>query len=238
MSIRPNFRDFDGLKSRTIFCAWTGDEILSENRLRALWSIFSNAGCPVVYLNPNTIGAWEKPGFPFHPAYRHMSSMHKADYLRTYLMHHYGGGYTDIKFTTKNWAPFFDDLEASDAHALGYPELLQGIPHMEGEVGDHMRSVHSELIGICSIICRKGSPFTANWLEHLHQRLDATFPVLERHPAQHPMDHAGVSLPDGTVSPYPFRWAAVGGEIFTPQVYAFREQIIKAPIEPIFGGYR
>lgn len=238
MSMTPNFRDFDGLKSRTIFCAWTGNENLTDNRLNALWSLFNHAGCPVVFLTARTIDTWQKPGFPFHPAYALLSSMHKADYLRTYLMHHYGGGYTDIKVTTKHWAPFFDQLEASDAHALGYPELEEGIPHMEGEIGDQMRAVHSELIGICTIICRKGTPFTAKWLDFLERRLDAAMPLLQQHPAKHPMDHHGVTLPDGTVSPYPFRWAGVGGETFTPHVYEFRDQIIKAPIEPIFGGYR
>jgi hypothetical protein len=238
MSAPLNFRDFDGLRSRTIFCVWTGNEAMSGNRLNALWSIFSNAGCPIAYLNPNTIGAWEKPGFPFHPAYQYLSSTQKSDYLRCYLSHHYGGGYTDIKLTAKNWAPFFDQLEASNAYALGYPELQNGIPHMEGEIGDRMRQIHSELIGICSFICRKGSPFTTRWIENAHRMLDAKLPLFEQHPAQHPMDHNGVILPNGAVSQYPLRWAGMGGELFTPLVHEFRDQIIKAPIEPIFGGYR
>jgi len=51
---------------------------------------------------------------PLHEAYEYLSETHKADYLRTYFMHFYGGGYSDIKRSSGSWLKAFDDLENSD----------------------------------------------------------------------------------------------------------------------------
>ncbi len=229
---------FDAVRSRTLFCLWTGDEIMSENRLRAIWTIFSNTGCAVAYINGSTVSEWVKPESPLHPAFPYLSSTHKSDYLRCYLMHHYGGGYTDIKPTTRKWGAFFDQLENTDQLALGYTELAHGIPHIEGEPGDLLRRSHAELIGLCAFIFKKGTPLTERWLEQTERLLDAKLPMLKQHPARHPQDQAGVVLPNGETSSYPLRWAELLGEIFHPLIFEFRQSLIKAPIEPIFGGYR
>ncbi|MGB0126559.1 MAG: hypothetical protein WBP72_02895, partial [Rhodocyclaceae bacterium] len=112
---------------------------MSDNRLQAIWTIFSNTGCPIAFVNRHTLFQWLKPGFPLHPAFPYLSSTHKADYLRCYLMHHYGGGYTDIKPTAKTWGEYFEQIENSGKLALGYTELAHGIPHVEGEFGDLLR---------------------------------------------------------------------------------------------------
>ncbi len=229
---------FDGLQSRTIFCLWTGNEVMSANRLQAIWTIFNNTGCSIAHLNVHTIAEWVKPGFPLHPAFPYLSSTHKSDYLRVYLMHHYGGGYTDIKSTTKRWGPFFDRLAASDQLALGYTELPHGIPHVAGEFGDLLRQSHAELIGLCAFIFRKGTPLTQRWLEQTEQLLDAKLPLLQAHPAQHPLDQTNVVLPNGETSRYPLRWAEMLGEIFHPLIFEYRHKLIRAPIEPVFQGYR
>jgi len=179
-----------------------------------------------------------KPDFPLHPAFSYLSSTHKSDYLRCYLMHHYGGGYTDIKPTTKKWGTFFDQLEGSDKLALGYTELPHGIPHVAGEFGDLLRKSHGELIGLCAFIFRKDTPLTQRWLEQTERVLDTKLAALEQHPAQHPQDQTGVVLPNGEKSKYPLRWAELLGEIFHPLIFASREKLLRAPIEPIFGGYR
>jgi hypothetical protein len=229
---------FNALQSRTLFCLWTGDEIMSDNRLRAIWTIFSNTGCAVAFINSDTISEWVKREFPLHPAFPYLSSTHKSDYLRCYLMHHYGGGYTDIKLTTKKWGEFFDQLENTDKFALGYTELPHGIPHIEGEFGDLLRKSHAELIGLCAFIFRKNTPLTERWLEQTERLLDAKLALLLQHPARHPQDQAGVVLPNGEKSSYPLRWAELLGEIFHPLIFKFRDCLLKAPIEPIFGGYR
>lgn len=231
-------RGFDGLESRTTFCLWTGDEQMSENRIRALWTIFSNLGSPVAFVNRGTIDEWVKPEHPLHPSYPFLSSTHKADYLRCYLMHYYGGGYTDVKITTRPWQGFFEALAQSDKLALGYQELAHGIPHVEGPFGDVLRASHKELIGLCAFIFRGQTELTYEWLIRTEMLLDAKLAQLERSPAQHPQDQTGVTLPNGQTSTYPLRWAELLGEIFHPLIYKFRSRLLQAPIEPFFGGYR
>ena len=230
--------DFDGIRSRTVFCLWTGDEPMSDNRLRAIWTLFSNTGCPVALITKNGVDDWVKPGFPYHPAFPFLSSTHKADYLRVYLMHHYGGGYADIKLTTAKWCGFFQQLEDSDRLALGYAELAHGIPHITGPFGDQLRASHAELIGLCAFIFKKGTALTTEWLAQTEQVLDAKLPLLQQHPAQHPQDQAGVVLPNGEASLYPLSWSELLGNIFHPLIYRFRGELLQAPIEPFFGNYR
>lgn len=229
---------FDGLQSRTLFCLWTGDDALSNNRIQALWSIFNNTGCPIAFINRNTIVDWIKPDFPLHAAFPYLSSTHKSDYLRCYLMHHYGGGYCDIKQTSKKWAGFFEALESSDALALGYQELAHGIPHVHGALGDTIRGAHKDLIGLCAFIFKRNTPLTSEWLRETERLLDEKLPALQANPARHPLDQTGVILPDGQPSAYPLRWAELLGEVFHPLTYRYKEALLKAPIEPVFAGYR
>ncbi|QGZ62713.1 glycosyltransferase family 32 protein [Paraburkholderia acidisoli] len=231
-------QDFDGIQGRTVFCLWTGNEVMSPNRIQALWSIYSQTGCPVALVNANTLEEWVLPGHPLHAAYPSLSATHKADYLRCYLMHHYGGGYTDIKITTKKWRQFFDLLEQSDKMALGYTELPNGVVRLDGEFGERLRQSHADLIGLCAFIFRKRSPLTTAWLERTEALLDVKLEALQRHPAVHPQDQSGVILPDGTPSPYPLRWVELLGEILHPLLYEFRAELLHAPIEPFFGSYR
>lgn len=231
--------DFNGLKARTIFCVWTGDELMSQNRLKALWSIFKNTACPIAFITKDTLPHWINPEHPLHPAYEYLSSTHKSDYLRCYLMHHYGGGYSDIKYTTSNWIPYFEQLELSaDAMALGYSELAHGIPHLLGPEGTTIRAAHKELIGLCAFIFKPQSILSAIWYEKLHALLDQKLPLLQNHPGRFPLDQTGLQLPDGSISLYPLRWAEILGEILHPLLFRYKIQLIKAPIEPLFSEYR
>jgi hypothetical protein len=238
MSSHTTQSRFDGVSSRTVFCLWTGDEMLSDNRLRAIWSIISNTGCPVAFINKQSLADWIVPEHPLHPAWPYLSSTHKADYLRCYLMHYYGGGYTDIKRTQTRWPGFFEALEHSDKFALGYTELPNGIPHLKNELGDRLRAAYAELIGLCAFIFKKETPLTTAWLTRTEGLLDAKLPLLREHPACHPLDQTDVLLPNGQPSPYPLRWAELLGEIFHPLIHEYRHTLIQAPIAPVFEGYR
>lgn len=129
-------------------------------------------------------------------------------------MHHYGGGYTDIKLTTAQWEPFFSQLESSPKLALGYTELAHGIPHLQGDLGDEIQDTHKDLIGLCSFIFKRKSLLTSAWYDQVHAILDLKLTLLKEYPAQHPLDQG--FLPDGKSSLYPLRWAEILGEIIHP----------------------
>lgn len=238
MSDTTFLKTFDGLQSNHVFCLWTGPEAMSPNRIRALWTIFQAVGCPVSFVTQATIEEWIHPDTPLHPAYEFLSATHKSDYLRCYLMHHYGGGYTDIKITTKRWAGFFEQLRGSSKLALGYQEVSHGLPHLEGDMGDLLRANHKSLIGMCAYIFRRRTPFSQAWFDQTQQLLDRKLDALRRHPARHPQDQLGAALPDGQTSAYPLRWSELLGNVMHPLIWQWRDHILQAPIEPHFGGYR
>jgi hypothetical protein len=128
----------------------------------------------------------------------------------------------------------------SDCLALGYPEIsANAVAQLPGELGDQLRTHYAELIGYCSMIFRRRSELTTEWMDATHRKLDALLPVLQVHPAQHPMDQIGVTLPNGTVSEYPLQWTALGGNIFHPVILKYRHRVVKSVgIMPQLHGYR
>jgi len=240
MQAVEDLRSLDGLRSGLLFCAWTGLNPMSVNRLQALLSVQFHSGCAVQMLTAANIPAWQHPEHPYHPAMRHLSAVHQADYLRVYLMHHYGGGYTDIKHTSRAWAPFFARLRASPGHdVLGYTEIgPQGVAPLPPPVGDLLRANYMHLIGLCAFVCRRYSPFTTAWLAQTHAVLDSKQAALAAHPAQHPQDQTGAQLPDGSISAYPLAWTELLGNVFHPLVLAMRERVLHDDIAPSFTHYR
>ncbi len=235
---RDFLSEFNGVQSNTIFCLWAGSNAMSPQRIQALWSIYNNTRCQIAFINSNSIRDWERPEYPFHPAFDDLSDTHKSDYLRCYLMHHYGGGWADIKHTSSDWRPSFRKLRQSDSLALGYQEIPEGIPHISGPLGDEIRLNYHSVIGLCAFIFKKQSEITLNWIKSTHQTLDIFETELKSHPAKHPQDQKNLLLPDGSRSRYPLEWATILGEIFHPIVYRSRERILQSKIMPALFGYR
>lgn len=237
---RARLEHFDALSTGIIFALWLGPYVMSHERNIALQSIFRDSGRPVCFITDATLHEWERPDFPFHSAYRYLSEVHRADYLRCYLMHHYGGGYTDIKPVLKSWTEHFNELKESNCLALGYPEIsASAVAQLPGELGEQLRKHYAELIGYCSMIFHRRTELTAEWLNDTHRKLDDLLPDLQAHPAQHPMDQLGVTLPSGIVSKYPLPWTALGGNIFHPVILKYKDRVVKsAGIIPQLYNYR
>lgn len=235
---RDYLASFDGVQSNTIFCMWAGTNPMSSQRIQALWSIYNNTRCPVVYINHQSLRDWEKPEYPYHPAFEYLSDTHKSDYMRCYLMHHYGGGWADIKHTSADWRPHFAALKTSGALALGYQEIADGIPHIKGPLGDKLRANYKENIGLCAFIFKRYSTITYKWTEQLNSKLDSLLSRLREHPAATPQDQLGLKNPNGGISEYPIEWAGILGEIFHPITYEHKDQIIQGNLAPLFYGYR
>ncbi len=211
---------------------------MSSQRIQALWSIYNNTRCPVVYINHQSLRDWEKPEYPYHPAFEYLSDTHKSDYIRCYLMHHYGGGWTDIKHTSADWRPHFAELRSSNALALGYQEIPDGIPHIKGPLGDELRLNHKKNIGLCAFIFKQYSVITHAWAQALNSKLDSLLEPLRKNPATTPQDQLGLKKQDGSISEYPIEWAGILGEFFHPIMYKHHQRILQRPVQPQFYGYR
>ena len=128
----------------------------------------------VEFVTPETLDRWILAEHPLHPAYEGLSLIHRADYLRTYLMHHYGGGYTDVKAAMSSWAPAFDEINADqDVWLTGYPELsYRFVAPVPLPARRELQAHHARLLGNGAYICRPETPFTAAWLTEAERRLD------------------------------------------------------------------
>ena len=202
-----------------IFCLWTGDNPMSPVRVRAMDDIrrVNEPDVEVVLITPETIDHWVLPEHPLHPAYENLALIHRADYLRTYLMHHHGGGYTDVKAASRSWMAAFRTLNGDPrAWLLGYPEVsYRMVAPVPPPLRRQLQLHHSRLLGNCAYIAKPGTPFTQRWLAEAERRLDGWREDLSSSPG------AVYSGPVG----YPVPFYGILGEIFHPLCLQFHDHL-------------
>lgn len=169
---------------RRAFVVWTGDNDLTDNRRRNLDTIRSTIGLPVELVTPDTLGDWIVDSSPLHPAYEHLSLIHRSDYLRGYLMHHHGGAYLDIKAPLEAWAASFADMAADpDAWVASYSaEHANWVGKLRGRLGRDVLVRYRLMFGNSGFMMRSHTPMTAEWMAEMDRRLDAAQDELSRHP--------------------------------------------------------
>jgi hypothetical protein len=232
-------RNFNAFDSRTVFSLWMGTNAMSDARKESLLSIQATIGCPSLHLTLQSLPHWCHPEFPIHGSFQFLSAVHRADYMRCYLMHVYGGGYTDVKGTSVNWVPYFERLASSNSVGLGYTEIgPQGVARVGGQLQAQLMENWSKLIGMCAMIFKPQTEFTSEWYSQLHRTLDQKYDLLQKNPARHPQDYQGASFTDGTTSSYPFAWTELLGNILHPLILQRADQILHGEIAPSFSNYR
>jgi hypothetical protein len=217
--INENFYNNNyNIAKEVIYCFWTGNNPLSENRKKALLSIKKNTGIDIILVSPNNLNKYIKPDYPLHDGYKYLSEVHKADYLRTYFMHHYGGGYTDIKHTNYKWKQYFNQLNNSDAYGIGYMEI---------KGGSNLNVDYKKLIGNGSYIFKPNTPLTKKWYNNLINIMDSKLELLKNNPSNEPRDYTGKKLNNNMISKYPIAWSEILGDIFHVIIYEYTNKIIK-----------
>lgn len=200
------------IESHIIFCFWTEDNEMSKNRLIHLQCLINNCKCKVVLVNTLNLENFILKDHPLHPAYQYLSATHKSDYLRTYFMNFYGGGYSDVKGTRASWKEHFDDLLNSDKWVCGYPEI-------EGGVGyEPLNDKWRDLVGNGCYICKPNTPFTNEWYNEMIKLLDEKLELLKENPATNARDCFENS------KKYPIKWVEMLGRIFHQYNYKYKEK--------------
>jgi hypothetical protein len=218
------------INHKNIYCFWTGNNELTENRKRCLAQFKQMCECNVILVDTSNLHNYILKDQPLHAAYEHLSETHKADYLRTYFMHFHGGGYTDIKETTGSWIGAFNELKNDDNKWIcGYPETFNGVAY--GPVVDKWK----DLIGNGAYICKPQTPLTTEWYTEMIALLDSRLDRLKRFPATHPQDSG-----DGSedYEGYPIEWNEMLGRIFHKVAYKYKEHLLNTLPTPIFSNYR
>jgi hypothetical protein len=195
---------------------------MSPQREECLKQFKETCGCNVILITTKNLHDYILPEHPLHPAYQFLSETHKADYLRTYLMHFRGGGYSDIKRTTGSWKQSFDDLQNSEYWICGYKEIPGGVGYGDG-------SRWTELVGNGAYICKPGTPLTTEWYTDMIKLLDTKLERLKQFPAKHPQDCGGG---------YPVEWNEMLGRIFHRVAYTHKDKLLNTLPISIFTNYR
>ena len=227
-------RDFNKENvDRIIYVFWTGDNEITPNRLAGIDSLEKYSCVKVKLITKDNLDKYIKPDFPLHKAYPYLSCVHKADYLRCYFMHFYGGGYADIKKHQHSWIDAFNKLDTSDAYAISYREIgFDGAATIDMKEDVLKEDVHNYwrlLMGICSFICRPKTKFTDEWFNEVNRRLDDYFDALVEHPASEPYGGVG----------YPVKWTIILGAIYHPLCLKYWRRIIfDSNLKPSFKNYR
>ena len=175
-------------------------------------------------------------------------------------MHHYGGGYADVKPFTDTWEPAFKKLNESKKHfIIGYPELLYGglTPLKHNFLADksiypnYENQLYSEelvfkdltkhtplLIGTCSFICKPYTPLTKAWYEELHKRMDTAYDLLVDFNEKNKGDiiYNEEEYPD---KGYPIPYFHLLGQIIHPLMLKYHQHILQyKKLIPVLKDYR
>jgi len=224
---------------------------MSPRRMKSLETIAST-GVPVNLITLANLDQWMVPSNPLHPAWEYLSAIDRGDYLGAYLMHHHGGGYTDLKPTTESWLPSFAVLKSGEYFGVGYREPNRSLvaafdldirpPRVPIFRRNWWRRRwlqvrYKTLIGNGAYIFRPGTSFTRQWLGEVERQLDLNYGALRQYPAIDPRDRQGRTY-DGQVSKYPLTWAHLHGDIFHPLVYRHRRRISQVLPAPSFSDYK
>lgn len=238
---------------RRIFCFWTSDNAMSDIRMKSLQS-FSKSGLEVCLVTSDNLHEYINKE-DLHPAYYHLNLAHRADYLRMYFMHHFGGAYCDIKKIEHSWLHVFKELESNDSLlAAGYPEVGRG-----GVGNCHASSVllnensfkkkysyfkwrflqlnYTKLIGNGAFIFKPKTVITQEWWNEVNRRLDKLTVKLIAHPAKLPKERMGNTY-DGIVSKYPVPWSYLLGDILAPIILKNTNKVLKTLPAPDFKNYQ
>jgi hypothetical protein len=197
----------------------------------------------VELVTADTLQKWVSPERTLHPAYEFLSSTHRSDYLRSYFMDYFGGGYSDIKPLRWNWLPYADALENEPQRIAFYGSPEQSPQSVAGNAS--LQKQWSLIVSNCAFLFRPRTDFAFAWRERVHQVLDAHFDAIREHPGTyHPRAVASGIHSYGWLdirrSPrgYPLRWAQIQGEVFH-KLQAEQFDSFKAALPPLeFGRYR
>jgi hypothetical protein len=207
----------------SITAFWFGGP-MSENRARALQGLQERARVPV-----RVVGAHDMPivpEFPLHPAFQYLSDTHKSDYMRAYLLHVHGGGYSDVKNTRGSWEHAFERMRDDDVWINGYPEKSPfDVAYRPAA------KMWQRLLACGAFIARPRTLITHEWFEEVHALLTDRLEQLRAHPASKPDDRK-------EWGPYPVEWEELLARIFHKVVSRHHQRAARTVPAPIVSGYK
>jgi len=218
--------NIDGVKNKIIWCFWFGEQrsLDREKCLTRLKDLNKN----LILITEKNYKKYENLADPYHSALNFLSSTHKSDYLRAYFMHHYGGGYTDIKYFNQSFEPFLENLYRTPKLGIGaIEESSLDIANCFETL--KIRHEFKKFIGCGNFAFKKNNNFTKEWLNNVELILEKNKNLLIKNPGSyHPRAvRSGAQGTDLKPRGYPLEWTEIMGNIFHPLVYKYSDWIAK-----------
>ena len=229
---KTNFDNIEFINGvpKVVFVCWFGgykvdNQQMSKNRFGAFKSLVEKIGVPVILITSNNYSFFIK-SHPIHKSFDLLSGVHKSDYIRTYLLHNYGGGYHDIKHREESWHDcwgdwLFDDniwiygRRENNRGAIGYP------PNES-----HIRNKYNKLVTMGWVICKPNTNFTGNLLQKIEDILDQKYPELVAYPGYNSEGYYHENpFQMAEENNYPLRWLEILGEIYHPLMLEYTSHI-------------
>lgn len=210
--------------NKVIYVFWTEPNDLTPRRKVNLDILRNKCGVELKFLNYETIKNYQIPEHEFHEGYYYLSATAKSDYLRSYFMHFYGGGYCDIKRAEWNWSEYFNQLNDSDKWILGYKlrNPLDLAVDPESIMIEEIKASWHNLIGAGAMICKPRTALTEFWFASMTEIIENKIDLLRKFPAKHVRDKQGWVTNSG----YPLRWSEIGPETFMKSCYTFLDKLM------------
>jgi|TARA_R110002072_G_scaffold270946_1_gene430701 hypothetical protein len=159
---------------KSVYSFWTGNNEITGTRKKNIKrnaSHLRHLGITFYLVTPGNLNDFvSMTGVPLHEGYKHLSLIHKSDYLRCYFMHFVGGGYSDIKAMQGNWNKAFNDLTFSTDKYANIASPTNTNPGTE-----------TTGFTVCSMICKKNTPFTREWYAKMTELIDENIQELRKH---------------------------------------------------------
>ena len=207
-----------------LFVIWAGDNEMPDRRRESLAYIQkTNPEFTVELVTPENLHEYVVPEHPVHPAYKHLSYVHRSDYLRGYLMHHYGGAYVDLKPMIGSWSEVLDKLNSDDnIWVSGAPEIgYWNVAKPSGTLGTDLVINYSNIAAQSAMACKPYSPLTYEWMAEVDRRMDYFSSLLYEGCAEQPY---------GMNPEYPIQWSNLMGQVFSSLCFKYMDHV-----EPIQG---
>lgn len=205
---------------RVIYTFWTGHNELTPNRQRnldELRRLNEPLGIRVALVTPDNLSDFVVPEVPLSDLYESLHVVHRADYLRAYLLHVRGGGYSDIKAPASDWAGAFDRMDASPAWLSGdfKPSRYLTPAFTDRRLERLMRRTSPTHVFQCAFIARPATPLTSEWWTLLNEKVEANREALLAHPGEGRFGGPG----------YPLAWTSILGQIIDPLTVKYAPRV-------------
>lgn len=222
-----------------IWCYWEG-ATMTGNRKLSFSYLVQNIGVPVCLVTPENISLFLKDQHPLPPAYTDLSIVHRSDYIRAYLLHHYGGGWHDVKATEMSYSKVWDEFKDPDIWMVGRPEHPNGAARTYDTMNRYMPDYYQNLIAVPSWVGRPNTPFSEQLLYGIEMAINQHTDNLQKYPSKHPRDKKITSkyplmrliqmikfAYQGKSTKYPLEWTLFGN-IFHPTVLQYQSHIARS----------